>query len=63
MVEDGDTITIDVPVGCLDVDAPIDDRLADWEPVPPSHERLVLQKYGAMFGSAADGAVTEPPLE
>ncbi len=65
-VADGDEITIDVSEGRLEVDPvgdSIETRLADWEPSPPDHERRVLRKYGALFGSAADGAVTGPPRE
>jgi dihydroxy-acid dehydratase len=64
-VEDGDTITVDVPERTISVD--VDDeeleaRLADWEPPEPNYTSGVLAKYGMAFGSAADGAVTNPGL-
>jgi len=62
-VEEGDTITIDIPNRRMDVDltdAEIDARLADWEQPEPNYTTGVLAKYGEAFGSAANGAVTNP---
>ncbi|MEF8791041.1 MAG: dihydroxy-acid dehydratase, partial [Haloarculaceae archaeon] len=65
-VEDGDTITVDVPDRTIAVDrseAELDERLADREPPEPNYTNGVLAKYGMAFGSAADGAVTNPGVE
>ena len=62
-VEDGDTITIDVPERTLAVglsEDEIDARLDDWTPSEPEYGRGVLAKYPSMFASAAEGAVTRP---
>jgi len=60
-VQDGDSITIDVPARQLDVglsEAEIEARLADWSPPAPHYTTGVLAKYAALFGSAAQGAVS-----
>ncbi len=62
-LEDGDWVTVDVEERTLAVDlteAEIDERLATHEPPEPAYESGVLAKYGAAFGSAANGAVTNP---
>ncbi|WP_049899301.1 dihydroxy-acid dehydratase [Halococcus agarilyticus] len=62
-LEDGDRVTIDVAERTLEVDltdAEIESRLAERERPDPDYTSGVLAKYGAMFGSAADGAVTNP---
>ncbi|PSP78368.1 dihydroxy-acid dehydratase [Halobacteriales archaeon QS_1_68_20] len=59
---DGDTVTIDVDALELSVDLPDDEiqhRLEDHDP-DPAYTNGVLAKYGRAFGSAADGAVTNP---
>jgi dihydroxy-acid dehydratase len=61
-LRDGDRVTIDVDDLELSVDlteAEIEARLAEHDP-EPAYDRGVLAKYGAAFGSAADGAVTDP---
>ena len=63
VVEDGDTVTVDVPHRELSVDlseADLAARLDDWEQPEPNYTSGVLAKYGALFGSAANGAVTNP---
>jgi len=63
-VRDGDDITIDIAERRLDVhlsDAEIQARLDTWSPPEPAYTTGVLAKYGALFGSAADGAVTQVP--
>ncbi|WP_423750838.1 dihydroxy-acid dehydratase [Salinirarus marinus] len=60
-VRDGDAIEIDIPERRLHVDVDDDElqaRLDDWEPPEPEKESRVIAKYGSMFGSAAEGAVT-----
>jgi dihydroxy-acid dehydratase len=56
-------VTVDVATRELSVDrsdAAIDDRLAAREEPEPAYSSGVLAKYGRQFGSAADGAVTDP---
>jgi dihydroxy-acid dehydratase len=62
-LEDGDVVTVDVAARELSVDlsdAEVDDRLAAREEPEPAYTGGVLAKYGRQFGSAADGAVTNP---
>ncbi|MFB6353687.1 MAG: dihydroxy-acid dehydratase, partial [Halobacteriales archaeon] len=62
-LEDGDVVTIDVASRTLDVDltdAEIEARLDARDDPEPAYTSGVLAKYGAAFGSAADGAVTNP---
>jgi dihydroxy-acid dehydratase len=64
-VEDGDTVTIDIPEREISVDLSereLEERLEDWEPPEPNYTSGVLAKYGMAFGSAANGAVTNPGL-
>ncbi|MFB6168992.1 MAG: dihydroxy-acid dehydratase, partial [Haloferacaceae archaeon] len=61
-LRDGDTVTIDVDDLELSVDltdAEIEERLEGHDP-EPTYEGGVLAKYGALFDSAANGAVTNP---
>jgi dihydroxy-acid dehydratase len=61
-LEDGDTITIDIDELEMSVDLPdeeIQERLEEFEP-EPNYENGVLAKYHRDFGSAANGAVTNP---
>ena len=63
LVEDGDTVTVDIPERELSVDvsdAELERRAADWEPPEPAYRGGVFAKYGRDFGSAANGAVTNP---
>jgi dihydroxy-acid dehydratase len=63
LVEDGDEVTVDVPNRELSV-AVSEDELAarreDWTEPEPRYDAGVLRKYGDLFASAADGAVTDP---
>jgi dihydroxy-acid dehydratase len=64
-VRDGDTIIIDIPERTLRLDISdeeLEERLADWSPPEPNYTTGVLAKYGALFGSAAQGAVSQPNL-
>ncbi len=66
VVEDGDEITVDIPNRELSVDLSgdeLDARLDDWEPNEPQYTTGVLAKYGSAFGSAANGAVTNPGVK
>jgi dihydroxy-acid dehydratase len=60
-VQDGDTITLDVPSREISVDlspAEIAERLAGWAPPSPRFETGVMAKYARLVSSAAVGAVT-----
>jgi dihydroxy-acid dehydratase len=62
-LEDGDTVTIDVDALELSVDLADDEiarRLDARDPPEPAYTDGVLAKYGEAFGSAANGAVTNP---
>ena len=64
-LEDGDTVTIDVDARTMDVDLTdeeLADRLKAREDPEPNYTTGVLAKYGALFGSAAQGAVSQPHL-
>ena len=61
VVEEGDSIVIDVDRGALDLDVPGDEiarRFQRWSPPAPRYRGGVMAKYAAMVGSASEGAVT-----
>ncbi|WP_262178191.1 dihydroxy-acid dehydratase [Haloarcula laminariae] len=61
-LEDGDTITIDIDELELSVDLTdeeIAERLEDYDP-EPQYDTGILAKYHRDFGSASNGAVTNP---
>ncbi|MXR50080.1 dihydroxy-acid dehydratase [Halovenus sp. WSH3] len=61
-LEDGDTVTIDIDELELSVDLSdeeIENRLDDYD-TEPAYDNGVLAKYVRDFGSAANGAVTNP---
>jgi dihydroxy-acid dehydratase len=63
VVEEGDTITIDVERKALDLDVAPDEiarRLAAWTPPPPKYTSGVFAKYAALVSSASEGAITTP---
>ncbi len=65
LLEDGDTVTVDIPERELSVDLSddeLDARRDAWEPREPPYTSGVLGKYARDFGSAAKGAVTNPGL-
>ena len=60
-VREGDTITIDVAKGRLDVDLSDDEiaeRMRAWQAPAPRYTGGVFAKYAALVSSAAEGAVT-----
>jgi dihydroxy-acid dehydratase len=62
-LEEGDHVTVDIPERTLDVDlsdSELENRLDEWEQPEPAYTGGVLAKYGNDFGSAANGAVTNP---
>jgi dihydroxy-acid dehydratase len=63
LVEEGDTITIDVDRRVLDLEvdaATLEERRARWSPPRPRYTSGVMAKYAALVGSASEGAVTRP---
>ena len=61
VVEEGDTVVIDVDARRLDLDVPAEEiarRLAAWAPPEPRYRGGVLAKYAALVSSASVGAVT-----
>jgi len=66
LVRDGDSITIDVERGRLDValsDDAIAERARAWRAPAPRYATGVFAKYAALVSSAAEGAVTRAPSE
>lgn len=62
-IEDGDTITIDIPDRTIALecsDAELERRIEASDASEPAYDSGVLAKYGAAFDSAANGAVTNP---
>ncbi len=63
VVQDGDTITIDIDAEMLAValgDDELAERLADWQPPPLRYAGGVFARYRALVGSASEGAVLLP---
>jgi len=61
VVEEGDTIVIDVDRSALDLDVPADvvaRRFEAWTPPAARYRTGVMAKYAALVGSASAGAVT-----
>ncbi|ELY95950.1 dihydroxy-acid dehydratase [Natrialba taiwanensis] len=66
LLEDGDEITVDIPDRTLDVDVGADElatRREEWDQPDPAYDNGVLAKFGRDFGSASNGAVTNPGLK
>ncbi|WP_232702646.1 dihydroxy-acid dehydratase [Halobacterium wangiae] len=66
LLEDGDEVTVDVPSRELSValsDAELAERREQWSEPDPRYDAGVLRKYGDQFGSAAEGAVTNPAVK
>ena len=65
LIEDGDVITIDIEDRTLEVDLSEDElaaRREEWDQPDPNYETGVLAKFGRDFGSAENGAVTNPGI-
>ena len=61
IVEEGDTIVIDVDRKALDLELPPGEserRFARWTPPPPRYRTGVMAKYAALVGTASEGAIT-----
>ena len=64
-VREDDPVVIDVNERVLRLDLPaeeIDARLRDWGPPTPRYASGVFAKYAALVTSAAEGAITLPPI-
>ncbi|CAI50554.2 dihydroxy-acid dehydratase [Natronomonas pharaonis DSM 2160] len=64
-LEDGDHITVDIPDRTIEVDlsdSELERRLDERDDPEPAYTNGVVAKYGSLFGSAANGAVTNPGL-
>ena len=64
VLEDGDTVVIDVETRTLSVELADDElqaRLDRWSPPPPRYANGVFAKYAALVSSASEGAVTRAP--
>ena len=62
LVEEGDTIVIDIENRVLDAilsDDEIKRRQEKWKPLPPKYKRGVLAKYAKLVSSASIGAITD----
>lgn len=63
LIKNNDQITIDIPDRRLDVNISnheLDQRKKNWKKPTPNYSSGVLAKYGEDFGSAKNGAVTNP---
>jgi dihydroxy-acid dehydratase len=61
VVRDGDTITIDIDAGRLELAVSADEiaeRLRSWRAPQPNYTTGVFAKYAALVSSASEGAVT-----
>jgi dihydroxy-acid dehydratase len=64
-VREGDPVVIDVNERVLRLDLPaeeIDGRLREWRPPTPRYASGVFAKYASLVTSAAEGAITLPPI-
>ncbi|MFV2062563.1 MAG: dihydroxy-acid dehydratase, partial [Chloroflexota bacterium] len=63
LVEEGDTVTIDVDRRTLDLEvdaAVLAERRSRWTAPEPRYRSGVMAKYAALVSSASEGAVTNP---
>ena len=61
LIEDGDTVRVDIPNRSLNVlidEDELSDRRERWSPQPVRYATGALSKYARLVGSARDGAVT-----
>lgn len=62
LVKEGDTITIDAAARSLHLhlsDSELEQRRANWQPLPPRYTTGVLAKYAKLVSSSSVGAVTD----
>ena len=65
LVFEGDSITIDAPARNLQLNVSEDElnnRRANWKPMPPRYTKGVLGKYAKLVSSSSLGAVTDLDL-
>lgn len=60
LVQDGDSITIDVTARQLNVDADLESRRPSWKPPEPKYRQGVLARFAKNVSSASLGATTCP---
>ena len=63
LVQDGDTVTLDIANRRLDMDVSEEEqarRRALWKAPAPRYTRGVFAKYAASVSSASEGAITLP---
>ena len=63
LVEEGDTVTIDVDRRALDLEvdeATLEARRSRWTAPAPRYTSGVMAKYAALVSSASEGATTNP---
>ena len=61
LLEDGDTVVVDVPNRRLDVElseGELERRRAEWKPRSTQYPTGALAKYAKLVSSASEGAVT-----
>ena len=61
LVEEGDTISVDVDAKELNLEVPDDvlaERRARWTPPAPNYTSGALAKYAALVSPASEGAIT-----
>ncbi len=61
LIEEGDTIAIDVDAKTIDLDVPdaeLGARRARWTPPAPRYTSGALAKYAALVSPASEGAIT-----
>lgn len=64
LVEEGDIIKIDIPGLTITLDVPeeeLEQRKANWKPVPPKVTTGYLARYAAMVTSGNRGAILQSP--
>jgi len=62
LVKDGDEIVVDADAGSIDVKveaSELDERRAEWKPLPARYTTGVLAKYARLVTGAERGAITE----
>ena len=58
LVEEGDSVTLDVDARRIDVEADLETRRASWQPPAARYTTGVMAKYAKLVSSASRGAVT-----
>ncbi len=64
LLHDGDTVTIDIDARQINLHLPDDvlqERVADFAPPSPKYTHGAFARYGALVGSASEGAILRTP--